>query len=157
MVNHWKISLFIAVVMAAGTRCDILEVSAPYKDVEGRQRNLLGGEDNVPTPEPTTSQPTGFSAPSVPKDLDLNIPLVDYSAAPSQVDAGGHHVISTPISQQEDIMRQYEKKRTDIAGSVDVNQELAAETTTAMNSVAYIFATFLCLVVVVGGIYLYKR
>lgn len=119
-----------------------------YKDVEGRQRNLVGGEENVPTVEPTTSQPTGFTAPSVPKDIELNIPLVDFSAAPS---------LPTPISQQEGLMRQYEQKRVDIPGSMDVNKELASETTTAMNSVAYIFATFVGLMLLVGSVYLYKR
>ena len=119
-----------------------------YKEIEGRQRNLVGGEENVPTMEPTTSQPTGFSAPSVPKDIELNIPLVDLPAAPS---------LPMPVSQQEGIMRQYAQKRADIAGSMDVNQELASETTTAMNSVAYIFVTFVGLVLLVGSVYLYKR
>lgn len=100
-------------------------------------------EVNVPTTEPTTSQPTGFKAPSVPQDSDLNIPLVDYSAAP----------VKLPAQQNShaDLASRYASRQR------SQQEILASETTMAMNSVAYIFVTFVALVVVIIGIYLYKR
>ena len=110
-----------------------------------------GVVEKIPTTQPTTSQPTGFKAPSVPGDVDMNIPLVDFSSSPSSL-------LPIPKNSISEIATRYEEqKRGNIPGSVNVNQELDSEATTAMNSVAYIYITFVCLVIVICLAYLYRR
>ena len=110
-----------------------------------------GGGENVPTTQPTTSQPTGFKAPSVPGE-ELLVPLVDYTAQPSPPS-----VAPPPAQYPNSNERPVYGGKNSFAGAENVNQDLASENVTAMASVGYIFSTFLATLATVGGCFLYRR
>jgi len=111
-----------------------------------------GGETGgkVPTTQPTTSQPTGFKAPSVPGEL-LQIPLVDLTPPPSPPAE-----LNTKNGQAGLVNRYESDKAKSIPGSPNINQELESESATAMTSVAYIFATFVALLFILGSLIMYR-
>ena len=102
--------------------------------------------DRTPTFSPTTSQPTGYKAPSVPGEV-LDVPLVDLTARPTAPLSAKKNGAAEAASRYADL-----KKSGDIAGAVNVNEEAREETTTAMNAVAYIFMTFVGLLAMIGAV-----
>jgi len=108
------------------------------------------GGGGVPTTQPTTSQPTGFKAPSVPGEL-LQIPLVDLTPPPSPP-----AVLNTKNGQADLVNRYESDKAKGIPGSSNINKELESESATAMTSVAYIFATFVALFFLLGSLIMYR-
>lgn len=115
----------------------------------------------VPTCEPTTSQPSGWKAPSVPAEL-LAIPIVDLTAVPSPLAGaatsdGGALGPGSKNGPSLLASRYQEQKHNAIPGSANVNEELESESVTAMTSVAYIFVTFVSMMFILGGLMLWRQ
>jgi len=120
-----------------------------------RTTTAFGGDaptkPGTPTFSPTTSQPTGYKAPSVPGEV-LDVPLVDLTATPTMPTLIQKNAAADAASRYSE-----KQKSGDIAGAVNVNEEAREETTTAMNAVAYIFLTFVGLLALVGGVVYRQR
>lgn len=115
--------------------------------------------DNAePSCEPTTSQPSGWKAPSVPAEL-LAIPLVDLTAVPSPLAGAATSDGGTGSKNGPNQLasRYQEQKHNAIPGSANVNEELESESVTAMTSVAYIFVTFVSMIFILGGLMLWRQ